>query len=333
MNCNFSKLIKDNNVRQILQRIHDELRSNNSRILVKIPSFTGKVELFNQNALVENDEYFIRCLKDRGIINHWEFKVRHPDKKIEFIDQALLNTPEEFKTPYVTVSFDVRNKQFLNNLYMAAIDALVVNPYPSENQEDIVIAAIAAIKSLTSSEKIVFSWDEIDKEDRKHIKIGQTLKNLQSSKEIEILYFEGKLNNQNKYNGIQFQATISYAPKPFSGKNVLKCNSLSLIIEPDSQKAFYPKIKNQNRNTSFRASTKYGENRYFTLLKRFLEKKGSKILNYSEIYPIVCPNRNTRTKFDRLDKRAIESAINYLKHKLNNPNLFVYHKDSYELKP
>lgn len=328
INCDFDELIKDSNVRAILQRIHDELKTSKAdkpHIVAKVPSFAGKVELFNQNIPEENDYHFIRCLSDNDIITNINFEARNPNKNRGDIDYLLLNSPEEFNTPYVSVTFDVLDKQFLDKLYKEAVDAIVVNPYPSEAQQDLVNAAIVKVKAQTQTDNIVLSWNEIDKEDRKHIGIWQTLQSLETDKQIRILGFEGKLDKQTNHGNTEFQAHILYTlVVPFTGKDILKYKSLAL--DPKSRKVFYPKLKNKSKTTSFRT-----ENSYYRVLKAFLDKKGQKILTYSELFQLIEPHQNLPKSFDRADKRKIEGVINSLKQKFNNLKLFTNYQDSYEL--
>lgn len=328
INCDFDELIKDSNVRAILQRIHNELKTSKAdkpHIVTKVPSFTGKAELFNQNISEENDDHFIRCLNDNDIITNINFEVRYPNKNKNDIDYLLLNSPEEFNTPYVSVAFDVLDKQFLNSLYEEAIDALAVNPYPSETQQDLVYAAIFKIKSQTKKEDMILSWKELDEEDRTRIEIFKTLKSLEADKQIEILKFEGMLDNQTNRGNVEFQARILYAPlTPFTGKDILKYKSLAL--DPKSRKVFYPKLKNKSKITRFMT-----ENSYYRVLKAFLDKKGQKILTYSELFQLIDPHHNPPKSFDRADKRKIEGVMNSLKQKFNNLKLFTYINDSYEL--
>lgn len=328
IDSDFTDLIKDNNVRYILQRIHNELKTSKAdkpHIVTKVPSFTGKVELFNQNAPVDNDEYFLQLLIKENAIRNISFEVRNPNKNKNDIDYLLLNSPEEFKTPYVAVSFNILDRLFLNKLYNEAVDALVINPYPLEAQQDLVSATIVKVKAQTQTDNIVLSWNEIDEEDRKHIGIWQTLQNLETDKQIEILKFEGKLDKQTNHGNTEFQARILYKfDVPFTSKDILKYKSLAL--DPKSRKVFYPKLKNKSKMTSFRT-----ENSYYCVTKAFLEKRGQKILTYSELFQLIEPHHNLPKSFDRTDKRKIEGVINSLKQKFNNLTLFTYINDSYEL--
>lgn len=330
IDSNFTDLLKDNNVRYILQKIHDELQTSKAdkpHIITKVPSFAGKVELLNQDIPEENDSYFIRCLNDNDIIVNINFEARYPNKNKNDIDYLLLNSPEEFKTPYVAVSFDILDKQFLNNLYEKAIDILTVNSYPPETQKDIVYAAIFKIKAQTEKEEMIFSLRELDEEDRGRIEILKTLRSLEADKQIKILKFEGFLDKQINKNNIKFQADILYSPlTPFTGKDILMYKSF--VLDPKSRKVSYPKLKNKSKITRFTT-----ENSYYRVTKAFLDKKGRKILTYSELFQLIKPNQKIPKSFDRADKRKFEELINSLKQKFNNLMLFTYIDDSYELTP
>lgn len=330
INCDYKELVKDKNVREILQKIYDELKvskADKPHVLTKIASSIGKVELFNQNTQIENDELFIRCLSDNDIITNKKYTVQDPGKNRDEIDYSLLSSPEEFRTPYIAVSFDILDRQFLYNLYQDAIDTLVVNPYPTETQKELVSMAIIRTKALTQTDNIVLSWNEIDKEDRKHIGIWQTLQNLKADKQIEILNFDAKLDTQTNEGNTKFWARIRYTSiVPFTGKDTLIYRGLSL--DPKTRNVFYSKIKSKEHTTGFRT-----ENRYYLSLKTCLEKKGKKILYYNEIYRIIYPYSKIPAILKRSEKRRIVWVINYLKLKLNNLKLFTNNQDSYELVP
>lgn len=335
ISCDFTDLIKDDNVRYILQRIRDEIkvsRADNPHVLTKIPSFNGRVELFNQNAPEENDEHFIRCLNDKDVIANIKFEKRYPNKNKGDIDYSLLNSPEEFTTPYIAVSFDISDRQFLNNLYNRAVDALIVNPYPVETQQDLVNTAIVKTKAQTQTDEITLSWDEIDKEDRKHIGIWQALKGLETEKQINILKFEAWLDKYSKYGNTDFTTRILYTPiVPFTGKGVVSCGSL--LFDTKNRKAFYPKLKNKSKNTSF-----VKDNENLRVLEGFITKSNH-VLTYTEIYLLILPpsqscHKALPNKFDRTHKRKIEKVIKYLRDKFNNLDLITYVPDDrYRLTP
>jgi hypothetical protein len=327
INCDYADLIKDKNVRYILQKIHDELgvsKADKPHVLAKIPSYDGKVELFGQNISEENDEFFIRCLSDNNVITNIDPKVCHPEENKSSIDYSLLNSPDEFKTPYIAISFDVLNIQFFKRLYEDAIDALIVNPYPKETQQDLINTTIVKIKAQTQADNIILSWNEIDVKDRKHIGIFKTLQSLEADKLIKVLRFDGKLDLPTEHGNTEFESHILYTPAvPFTGKDILMYQSMAL--DQKSRKVYYPKLKNISKVVGFRE-----ENKYYRVLRAFIDKK---VLSYTELFRLIDPYRKVPNIFSRKDKRKIEVLINSLKQKFNNLSLFVFKDDSYELTP
>jgi len=324
---NLINLLKDKNVRHILQRIHEELNTNKSnyQVLAKLPSYIGKVELFNQNKPIDNDEYFLQFLINHEVINNLKFEIRDPNKGKNYIDDLLLNFPYEYKIPYIAISFNIVNTQFLKKLCETAVDVFTINPYPLETQKDIAFTTIVKTKALIQKNEFVLSKNEINKEDRSHIEILKTLRELEIDKKIKIVSFKYNLNiNDN------LQANILYTPQaPFTGKDILTYKSLSL--DPFTRNVSYPKIKNKTKVTHFR-----DDNQYYRTLKESINPKKNYILTYTEIYLLMFPNNGKSklpTHFERQHKRLIESVINYLKIKLNNNSLFTYIEDSYKLTP
>lgn len=333
IDSNFTDLLKDNNVRYILQKIHDELKTSKAdkpHIATKVPSFTGKVELFNQDIPEENDSYFIRCLNDNDIITNINFEVRYPNKNKNDIDYSLLNSPEEFKTPYVSLTFDVLDKHFLNKIYEGAIDAMVINPYPLETQKNLVYSAIVKIKAQTQKDDFILSWKEINEEDRPHIEIQKTLNGLKADKKIEISNFKSNLALPTGYDNTDFKAQVLYTlVVPFTNKNYLSCPPM--ILDQDTRKVFYPNLKTKTNITSFREVDKN-----YRVLEAFFNAKKNYILTYPEIYLLIYPNISRKSipnRFDRSHKRKIEEVIKYLRDKFNNHGLLTYIQDSYQLTP
>jgi len=333
INSDYIDLLKDKDVRYLLQRINNELergKTTEVKVYAKVPSYTGKVELFNKHKPVSNDEYFLQLLINDEAIKNIKFEAKYPNKNKDEIDDLLLETPEELKTPYVSVSFDMADRQSLKELCDAAVDIFILNPYSPEEQGDIVLATINVAKGQIKNENITLTWSEFaSPEDARRIQIVKTLKNLNEIGLITIRSLNYNLLNTLQDGRIEFQANlICKVSSAFLSKHIREYKSLRL--DTYYEIAYYPRL---GKWVEF--DKRHGRKVLYEILKAFVLKEGEKSLTDMEMWKIIEPRgkKSKKIQFHQLDK--IIDASHRLNVKFKKKDFIKRNKarDGYYLNP
>lgn len=317
INCSFTELIKDKNVRYILQRIYDELktgRANNLTVYAIIPSYSGKTELFNQDKPISNDEYFLQLLVNNEAINNIKFEVRDPNKKKDHIDDLLLSSAKESKTPYVAVSFDVLDTKFLKELCDTAADIFILNPYQLEEQKDIVLTTTNIAKGHLKNENIILTWDEFDNlTDARRIQIVKTLNNLHEVGLITLQKLDYNLLSILQDGRVKFQAgLICKASTAFLSKFIIKYKSLAL--DTYHEIAYYPRL---SKWVGF--DKRDGRKVLYEVLEAFVRReKENKALSDIEIWKIIEPHGKKPKELQFHQKDKVIEVVHHLNSKFKN---------------
>lgn len=319
MDNDINSLLKDSGVRYLLQRIHDELENSptdTQHVFAKVLSYEGKVELFNQNKPIDKDEYFLQFLINKNAINNIKFEVRN--KKKDYIDDLLL-TPDQFNKPYVLVEFDIVGTKFLEDLCDTAADIFVLNPYPQEVQQNIVLMTINVLRSRVNNENITLSWNDfINIEDAQKIQIVKTLKELRKIGRVTATSLRYNLSETTKDGRVEFTASIicKTSAVPLS-KHMLHFKSLALDVE--NERVFYDKL---NKWVEF--DKRNNRKVLFEVLHAFIKKElGNKALTDAEILHIIKGRGRISDKIQSHQLDEIIKVIHHLKDKFKNKTFIV----------
>lgn len=317
INSDFTDLLKDKDVRYILQRIHSKsntCRADHSTIYAIVPSYSGRTELFNQDKPISNDEYFLQLLVNKEVINNLKFDSRDPKKRKDGIDDLLLNSAEEFKTPYIRVSFDILDDKFLKELCNTAADAFILNPYPLEEQKDIVLTTINIAKGHLKNENIILTWDEFDDlTDARRIQIVKILSNLHGVGLITLQKLNYNLLNILQGGRVEFQADlICKASTAFLSKLTLKYKSL--VLDTHNEIAYSPRIDEwvgfDKRN---------GRKVLYEILEAFVRKElKNEVLTDIEIWKIIEPRGKKPKKLQSHRLNKVVEAVHHLNSKFKS---------------
>lgn len=338
--------LKNRNVRYILQSIYDQVMARKKseklilprskvKITLRVKSEGEDVQFLDLGDSVINasnftDRLFLQWLQETKIVSTIEYAWISPNNKEGIVtEKEKLQIFESWRFYEYLISFNIEDENAFKEIYNFAVDALVENPYSTQDQENILYADILNTKSLAKQNTIIITRNEINQKDLPHIKVLETLKSLEKLKKIVITDIKFDFVETNDYGNPFFKAKIVCLESlPFAvGHNCLSYRSFTLDL--DSKRAIY--IRAKHRNIVYSPK----EKRRYSILEAFLtEQSEPRKLNEVNVYNSLSPSNKKVKKLTPEQRKKNKWALNYLKRKFDNKSLFKkFGVNSWEFNP